>query len=130
LRLQGENALAGDDARRQVAIGDMLEQVARLDGLVAELLAMTQHRKAQPTQVPVGPFLSTRIDQHRDQARARGVDLVLTCRAKRGVFDSEIVGRILDNLLVNAIRHTPAEGCVEVSVVDRCKRTRASALPQ
>jgi len=35
LRLQGENALAGDDARRQGAIGDMLEQVARLDALVA-----------------------------------------------------------------------------------------------
>jgi signal transduction histidine kinase len=95
----------------------MLEQVARLDGLVAELLSMTQHRKAQPTQVAVGPFLSTRIDQHRDQARARGVDLVLTCQAKRGVFDPEIVGRILDNLLVNAIRHTPAEGRVEVSAV-------------
>jgi signal transduction histidine kinase len=117
LRLQGENALAGDDARRQGAIGDMLEQVARLDGLVAELLSMTQHRKAQPTQVAVGPFLSTRIDQHGDQARARGVDLVLTCQAKRGVFDPEIVGRILDNLLVNAIRHTPAEGRVEVSAV-------------
>jgi len=117
LRLQGENALAGDDARRQGAIGDMLEQVARLDALVAELLAMTQRRKAQPTQVAVRPFLSTRIDQHRDQARARGVDLVLTCRAKRGFFDSEIVGRILDNLLVNAIRHTPAEGRVEVSAV-------------
>jgi len=48
---------------------------------------MTQRRKAQPTQVAVRPFLSTRIDQHRDQARARGVDLVLTCRAKRGFFD-------------------------------------------
>ena len=95
----------------------MLEQVTRLDGLVAELLSMTQHRKAQPIQLAVGPFLSTRLDQHRDQARARGVDLVMTCRTKRGVFDPEIVGRILDNLLVNAIRHTPAEGRVEVSAV-------------
>jgi signal transduction histidine kinase len=116
LRLQGENALAGDDARRQGAIGEMLEQVTRLDALVAELLAMTQRRKAQPTQVAVGPFLSTRIDQ-RDQAKARGIDLVMTCRTKQGVFDPEIVGRILDNLLVNAIRHTPTEGRVGVSAV-------------
>ena len=41
-RLQGENALAGNDARRQEAIGDMLGQIDQLDGLVGELLAMTQ----------------------------------------------------------------------------------------
>ena len=52
-RLQGENALAGDDARRREAIGDMLGQIDRLDGLVGELLAMTQ--RVEPRPVPVGP---------------------------------------------------------------------------
>jgi hypothetical protein len=61
VRLQGENALAGDDARRQGAIGDMLEQVARLDGLVAELLSMTQHRKA--TNPSGGRFLPVNPDR-------------------------------------------------------------------
>jgi signal transduction histidine kinase len=106
LRLQGENALAGDDARRQDAIGAMLEQVARLDGLVSELLAMTQRRRAAPIGVEVGPYISTRLDQHRDAAASSGVDLVMDCTTERAAFDPEIVGRILDNLLVNAIRHT------------------------
>jgi hypothetical protein len=41
----GDSGWVGAGERgRQGAIGDMLEQVARLDGLVAELLAMTQRR--------------------------------------------------------------------------------------
>ena len=49
-RLQGENALAGDDARRRQAITDMLGQIDRLDGLVGELLAMTQRVDPQPVR--------------------------------------------------------------------------------
>ena len=41
MRLRAESALAGDDARRRKTLEDMLQLVARLDGLVAELLAMT-----------------------------------------------------------------------------------------
>src|SRR5580704_3911195 len=63
---------------------------AAIERGVAELLSMTQRRKVQPIRVAVDPFLSTRLVQHRDQARARGVDLVMTCRTKRGVFDPEI----------------------------------------
>ena len=110
-RLQGENALAGDDARRREAIGDMLGQINRLDGLVSELLAMTQRVEPKPMQVDLGdlPREAGRASQGhcgREVARRRGA------RRSEGsaTFDPAVVGRILDNLLTNAIRHAPDAG--------------------
>src|SRR5205823_10412639 len=37
------------------------------------------------------------------------------CSVRHADLDPEIVGRILDNLLLNAVRHTPAGGRVTVS---------------
>jgi hypothetical protein len=115
MRLRAENALAGDDARRRKTLEDLLELVARLDGLVAELLAMTQRREPQSKKVEVGPFLAERIERHREEAAAREIDIVTESSVTRGFFDPEIVGRILENLLLNAVRHTPAGGHVTVS---------------
>ncbi|MDQ2801786.1 MAG: sensor histidine kinase, partial [Pseudomonadota bacterium] len=41
MRLKAENALAGDDARRTLALAAILDQVGRLDRLAGELLAAT-----------------------------------------------------------------------------------------
>ena len=115
-RLQGENALAGDDARRREAIGDMLEQINRLDGLVGELLAMTQRVEPKPVQVDLETFLAEQIARHKDTASAKG----LTVAAQTGgcgIFDPAVTGRILDNLLTNAIRHAPERGTVSLKTV-------------
>jgi signal transduction histidine kinase len=115
MRLRAENALAGDDARRRKTLEDMLALVARLDGLVAELLVMTQRREPQPEKVEIGPFLAARVEPHLAGAAARDIDIVTECSVRRADLDPEIVGRILDNLLLNAVRHTPAGGCVTIS---------------
>jgi signal transduction histidine kinase len=115
MRLRAENALAGDDARRRKTLEDLLGLVARLDGLVAELLAMTQRHAPQPEKVEIGVFLAARVESHRAEAAARDIDIVAECSVRRADLDPEIVGRILDNLLLNAVRHTPAGGRVTVS---------------
>ena len=51
MRLRAENALAGDDARRRAALEAILAQIARLDRLIGELLAMTQRRAPAPETV-------------------------------------------------------------------------------
>ncbi|HEY2035475.1 MAG TPA: HAMP domain-containing sensor histidine kinase [Steroidobacteraceae bacterium] len=86
MRLRAENALAGDDARRRKTLEDLLELVARLDGLVAELLAMTQRREPQSKKVEVGPFLAERIERHREEAAAREIDIVTESSSNPRVF--------------------------------------------
>ncbi len=115
MRLRAENALAaGDDARRRRALTEVLAQVARLDALVGELLAMTQRREVRPVPVAVPGFLAARTEQHRDEAAAHRVTLTHGSDVKAARFDPELVGRILDNLVLNAIRHTPEGGRVEI----------------
>ena len=114
-RLQGENALAGDDARRREAIGDMLGQIDRLDGLVGELLAMTQRVEPNPVPTDVAAFLAAQAARHRETAAAKRLSVGIRDAHVQAVLDPVVVGRMLDNLLTNAIRHAPAGGSVELA---------------
>ena len=118
-RLQGENALAGDDQRRREAIGDMLGQIDRLDDLVGELLAMTQRVEPKPRLINIDDFLASQVERHRETAAAKM--LVVDVRGADGTawLDPAVVGRALDNLLTNAIRHAPPNGCVNVTAERR-----------
>ena len=113
-RLQGENAMAGDDQRRRTAIADMLAQLDRLDTLVAELLSMTHRAEPRPETVTLGPFLDARLALHRAVADASRIVLERVGEGQAR-FDPALIGRILDNLLGNAIRHTPPGGRVTVT---------------
>ena len=114
-RLQGENALAGDDARRREAIGDMLAQIDRLDGLVGELLAMTQRVEPKPVRVQLGAFLAAQVARHRDTAAAKALVTSVRGAAGSAWLDPAVIGRVLDNLLTNAIRHAPEGGAIVLS---------------
>ncbi len=112
MRLRAENALAADDGdRRTRALRAVLEQVARLDRLSGELLAMTQRREPRPEPVDLGAMLAACAEDHGAQARAAGVAL----RVEGGgaaVLDAGLLRRALDNLVGNAVRHTPPGGTV------------------
>jgi signal transduction histidine kinase len=114
-RLQGENGLAGDEARCRAAIGDMLGQIDRLDDLVAELLAATQRVAPHPVPVELAAFLAARAAACEPTASARGVAVAVMGEAGTALFDPAMVGRILDNLLANAIRHAPEGGAVTLA---------------
>lgn len=114
-RLQGENALAGDDWRRREAIGEMLAQLGRLDALVGELLAMTQRETPKPASLVLKTFLADCLARHATIAEARNVKLRLAGAEGMAILDTVMIGRILDNLLVNAIRHAPDGGDVTLS---------------
>jgi signal transduction histidine kinase len=118
-RLQGENALAGDDARRRTAIGDMLGQIDRLDTLVTEMLAMTQRAAPTPVRTDLPTFLTRQAAGHKETAAAAGVKIAIAANGPAAAFDPAVVGRILDNLLSNAIRHTPPGGTVSLAAKNR-----------
>jgi signal transduction histidine kinase len=117
MRLKAENALAGDDARRQGALRAVLAQISRLDVLLRDLLDLT-HRSApdrRPTEV--APLLRASAELQQDLAAAHGVALrVLTPGA--GLIwplDPARIGRALDNLVLNAIQSLPPGGQVTLS---------------
>lgn len=114
-RLQGENALAGDDARRREAIGDMLGQIDRLDGLVGELLAMTQRVEPKPVCIDLMAFLTEQVARHQETAAAKSLAVSVCNAGGTAVLDPAVIGRVLDNLLTNAIRHAPKGSAVVLS---------------
>ncbi len=114
MRLRTENALAGDTARHRPALEASLAQIARVDRLVGELLAMTQRRLPEPQSVSLAPFLDSVAAEHREQAAAAGIALTAASDAAAACFDPVLIGRALDNLLLNALQHTPRGGAVTI----------------
>ena len=116
MRLRAENALVGDESRRRRALDSILRQIARLDRLLSELLAMTQERTPEPEPVDLAGFLQSILHDHEDVARAAHVALQLdapdACIVR---LDPGLIRRAMASLLENAIRATPAGGRVIVT---------------
>ena len=119
MRLKAENAIAsGDESRRMSALESILQQVGRLDGLLRDLLAMTQRREPQPAEADLARFLKETIEPHRELAAAKGIDLrIVPIPGAPGTpkFDIDQVRRAVDNLILNAVQNTPPGGVVTVA---------------
>lgn len=115
MRLRAENALAGDASRLRPALQSSLDQIDRVDRLVGEMLAMTQRRSPQLEPVDLARFLADRVAAFADRAAAAGIELYTAADANRFCFDPELIGRAVDNLLLNAVQHTPAGGRIGLS---------------
>jgi len=87
--------------------------VTELAGNLLEVARIEQGRaRPEPKPVLLDVFVQERAARHREAARV--VELTLTSRTEPpgavGTFDAALMGRALDQLLVNALRHTPRRG--------------------
>jgi signal transduction histidine kinase len=123
MRLRAENGLAGDDTRRRSALEAILGQVARLERLTGELLAMTQVRQPTPAPALLRSLLEAVAADHDGPIEVAAPDMTVN-------LDDTLLRRALDELLANALRHAPsgttvgltaalADGVLTIDVTDQ-----------
>jgi signal transduction histidine kinase len=114
-----EDGIAADPDRyhRQIRA-----EVVRLARMVDDLFELSRIEAGalplSPGQIALEDLISDALDSTEALARARGVRLTGETRAPLVIqADPRELSRALTNLLVNAIRHTPADGSVHVMAV-------------
>ena len=110
---------------------DLEARLARLDSgldrltrLVNQLLRLARHegreRPGASPPVAVESVVRQSIESLLPLADRRGVDLgVVQADAAQVTVDEVDLRSLLDNLLDNAVRYTPANGAVDISIVSR-----------
>jgi signal transduction histidine kinase len=125
IRMKVDNALAAPPAKREArtdaALRTTLLQVQRLETLISSLLALTQPFHPQRTPVALDDWFAQRLLAHADAAADLGLTTALAvqpelAQAARGLplFDPAHMARVIDNLLWNALAHTPVGGHIEL----------------
>jgi signal transduction histidine kinase len=132
LRLK-DAELDGEDKRRYLEIA--IRHSERLSALVAELFELAK-LDADEVKPQCEPFSLPELVQdvvQKFRLRAEQQEVALEYRFSREplpfvLADIGLIERVLDNLLVNALRHTPAGGAVIVSLSpgDRQVRVQVS----
>jgi signal transduction histidine kinase len=115
----GDGTVADDEGRRR-ALGVVDAEARRLQGLVAQLLDLSRIEAGQVTMasgvVPVGELVERCREIFALRAGERGVQVATAVAPALAVTgDADRLEQLLNNLLDNAIGHTPPGGCVEVS---------------
>jgi signal transduction histidine kinase len=115
--------LAPDEATRRRYLAGLTANVERLSALVDDLFELSAIQagavalQLEPTSLP--DLASEVLDRFEPEAAAAGVRL--ECRLDGGrpvLAGRDQLGRVLANLVVNGIRHTPRGGRLRVAVSD------------
>lgn len=119
LRLRLEMLEADADA----SIADDLEgarrEVQRMSRLVDGLLVLARAERARaalPEPTALGPILAGRAEAWEPVAAERGVTLVVVDTDRRARATTDHLESVLDNLLANAIDHSPPGAAVTLRV--------------
>jgi len=123
-----EPPLSEPERREYVAVA--MRQGKRVAQLVEQLLeaAKLDARQivAQPETFPIGDLLQDVVEKFSLAARERGIELTLNVApAQLRVYaDIALLERVFDNLIDNALRHTPQGGRVTVSATPNGEHVR------
>lgn len=130
MRMKAENALAAPPemraARAAGALEVVLSQTQRLETLVSSLLALTQPFLVERRPVDLRAWMDERIQAHAGQGAqlVPTLDPGLAVDARVALFDPDQMARAVDNLLLNALAHTGADGRIELGA----RRTARGSL--
>lgn len=118
MRLQAENALAKtEDQTQQRTYQNILREIGRLDDLLERLLAIVRLDKLAIRDTPIRHWLEDCINRLRGACPA--IKIELTAPDIEWPLDEHQMTRVLDNLITNALRHTPTGGWIHVTAEER-----------
>ena len=106
----------GGEAAEQAAKADL--EVDRLGALVDDLLELARASSSEPTgrSVDLGEQAARAVERWRTPAEQAGQTLRLEATATAGIWaDPADVAHILDNLIENAVRYSPAGSDIVVA---------------
>lgn len=123
LRAQLENLVDGVAHPDPELLATMLRQVERLGRLVEQLLDLSRLESGavplQPRRFPVAPMLEDVVEEVRAVPGSARVELVVREPGLDAHADPERLHQVVANLVHNAVRHSPADGTVEVVATRR-----------
>jgi len=111
-------AISPEKVARYVAV--CRQKSDQLDRLVSDLFAYTKAEYLEQTlrreRLELGSVLEQAVDGLQPHARAKGVEVALEGPVDRGVLegDAHLLERAVENVLDNALRHTPTRGRIAV----------------
>jgi two-component system, OmpR family, sensor kinase len=122
-----------DDASREEALAELESGIARSQRLIEQLLNVARSEpdgeSVRKEPVELGGLVRAVVGKLSVQAEQRGIDLgaaAATGSVVRG--DKEQLTVLLDNLVENALRYTPAGGVVDVEVGMRDERAELRVI--
>jgi signal transduction histidine kinase len=100
------------------SFADLHYQTSRINGTVMQLLSLYRDEKKQlPIYVEensVNELLSDLVDRHRLYLNSHSIDVTIEADEDLyGYFDNDLIGYLLGDIFVNALRH--ANGVVKIS---------------
>ena len=102
---------------------DARRNLGRLERMIGDMLAVSAARAGQMQlnrkTTNLCDLMSEIVQDNSQRAASEDIALSLDdeCESVTMDIDRELIRRVVENLLVNAITHTPPEGRVELSVV-------------
>jgi len=116
--------------RTHRAAGRIVDETRALMRMITNLLDISKADEGRlvpaQSQVDLGELGAEVIEALRDRAVSAGVELVvdIPLEVKHMRADPDLLRRVLENLLDNAIRHTPENAAVRLEVVRSASETR------
>ncbi len=113
-----EDGVVDDPPTLRRYMADLRAQVATLSRLVDDLFELVQVEEGvllrESSRARLEDVIGSAVEACRVEADAKGLVVERRLDGAGGAACSPRVGRVLQNLLQNAIRHTPADGTVRI----------------
>lgn len=125
-----EQGLATSPEKTARYIAVCRQKADHLDRLVEDLFAYTKAEYLEQTirreRLDFGLLITEVVDGLRSQARDTDISIVLDAPEDQSIIegDAHLLARVMENLLDNALRHTPTGG--EITVRLRAEQTRVT----